>query len=96
MEILRPGVRAAMRNWILCRDSDRPRHDRCWRGDDSQAVVTGTKHKMGVMGLQLPRTEIRQEAETLRSYMKFPPDKTRASATGYGNRMVAKPANKRT
>jgi 4-hydroxy-2-oxoheptanedioate aldolase len=52
--------------------------------------------EMGVMGLQLPRTESRQEVETLRSYIKFPPDGTRASATGYGNSMYAKPADKRT
>ncbi len=52
--------------------------------------------EMGVMGLQLPRTESRQDIETLRSYMKFPPGGTRASATGYGNTMYAKPNDKRT
>ena len=52
--------------------------------------------EMGVIGLQLPRTENRQEMETLRSYMKFPPSGTRASATGYGNTMYAKPPDKRT
>lgn len=51
--------------------------------------------EMGVMGLQLPRTESRRELETLRSYIKFPPEGTRASATGYGNTMYAKPADKR-
>lgn len=39
----------------------------------------------GVVGIQLPRTESREEVETLLSYMKFPPAGTRALASGYGN-----------
>jgi 4-hydroxy-2-oxoheptanedioate aldolase len=39
----------------------------------------------GVVGIQLPRTESRQQIETLLSYMKFPPTGTRAAAPGYGN-----------
>ena len=39
----------------------------------------------GVVGIQLPRTESREEVETLRSYLKFPPYGTRAMAPGYGN-----------
>ena len=39
----------------------------------------------GIVGIQLPRTETREELETLLSYMKFPPSGTRAIAPGYGN-----------
>ena len=39
----------------------------------------------GVVGIQLPRTESRQEVQTLLSYIKLPPAGTRAIATGYGN-----------
>lgn len=51
--------------------------------------------EMGVMGIQLPRTESAEQIETLRSFMKFPPVGTRASATGYGNTMYAKVPDKR-
>lgn len=50
--------------------------------------------EMGVMGLQLPRTETRQELETLHDYIKFPPVGSRASATAYGNTLYAKVADK--
>ena len=39
----------------------------------------------GIVGIQLPRTETREQVETLRSYLKFPPVGTRAVAPGYGN-----------
>ena len=39
----------------------------------------------GVVGIQLPRTETREEIETLRSYLKFPPAGTRAAMQGVGN-----------
>ena len=39
----------------------------------------------GVVGMQLPRTESRQEVETLLDYIKYPPLGTRAAAPGYGN-----------
>jgi 2-keto-3-deoxy-L-rhamnonate aldolase RhmA len=39
----------------------------------------------GVTGIQLPRTETRQQVEVLASYMKFPPVGTRAGAPCYGN-----------
>ena len=39
----------------------------------------------GVTAIQLPRTESRQDVETLASYMKFPPVGTRAGAPCYGN-----------
>src|SRR5438132_7668804 len=38
----------------------------------------------GVVGIQLPRTESREQLETLRSYIKFAPIGTRAIAPGYG------------
>jgi 4-hydroxy-2-oxoheptanedioate aldolase len=39
----------------------------------------------GVIGIQLPRTESRQDIETLRDFMLFPPHGTRAGAPIYGN-----------
>ena len=39
----------------------------------------------GVVGIQLPRTESREELEELRSYLKFPPVGSRAAAPGFGN-----------
>ena len=39
----------------------------------------------GVIGIQLPRTETRDQVETLLSYLKFPPKGTRAVAPGWGN-----------
>ena len=41
--------------------------------------------EMGVMGIQLPRTETADDMRTLLDYIKFPPVGSRASATGYGN-----------
>ena len=39
----------------------------------------------GVVAIQLPRTETREQVETLLSYIKFPPAGTRAMAPGSGN-----------
>ena len=39
----------------------------------------------GVVGIQLPRTETREQVETLVSYLKFPPRGSRAVAPGWGN-----------
>ncbi|MCY3764140.1 MAG: aldolase/citrate lyase family protein [Gemmatimonadetes bacterium] len=39
----------------------------------------------GVVGIQLPRTETREQVERLLSYLKFPPAGTRAVAPGWGN-----------
>jgi 2-keto-3-deoxy-L-rhamnonate aldolase RhmA len=39
----------------------------------------------GVIGIQLPRTNTREDIDRLVSYMKFPPIGTRAGAPGYGN-----------
>ena len=50
--------------------------------------------EMGVMGLQLPRTESRDELETLHDYIKYPPTGSRASATAYGNTLYAKVTDK--
>ena len=49
----------------------------------------------GVVGIQLPRTESREQLETLTSYIKFPPAGTRATASGFGNSDYVKPTNKR-
>ncbi len=50
----------------------------------------------GVVGIQLPRTETREEVEMLRSYLKFPPAGTRAVAPGYGNSNYLQPADWKT
>ena len=39
----------------------------------------------GVVGIQLPRTETREQVQRLLSYLKFPPAGTRAVAPGWGN-----------
>ena len=39
----------------------------------------------GVVGIQLPRTETREQVQRLMSYLKFPPAGTRAVAPGWGN-----------
>lgn len=49
--------------------------------------------EIGVVGIQLPRTETRQQVETLRSYIKFPPTGTRAVAPGYGSSDYAQPSD---
>jgi len=49
----------------------------------------------GALGIQLPRTETLHDLEQLKSYMKYPPVGTRASATGYGNSSYVKPTKKR-
>ena len=49
----------------------------------------------GVVGIQLPRAETREEIETLRGYLKFPPHGTRAAAPGYGNSDFVVPEDKR-
>ena len=50
--------------------------------------------EMGVMGLQLPRTESGEQMATLHDYIKFPPQGSRATATGYGNTFYSKVADK--
>jgi 4-hydroxy-2-oxoheptanedioate aldolase len=47
----------------------------------------------GVVAIQLPRTETRQQIETLRDFIKFPPLGTRATAPGLGNSDFRQPAN---
>jgi 2-keto-3-deoxy-L-rhamnonate aldolase RhmA len=47
----------------------------------------------GVVGIQLPRTETREQVETLRGLIKFPPNGTRASAPGLGNSDYRAPAD---
>jgi 2-keto-3-deoxy-L-rhamnonate aldolase RhmA len=84
--------RAAMADFVLC------------ARDNGLTVVSKLPHlergqtawllEMGVMGVQLPRTESSQELETLYDYMKFPPVGSRASATGFGNTGYAKVPDK--
>jgi 2-keto-3-deoxy-L-rhamnonate aldolase RhmA len=47
----------------------------------------------GCVGIQLPRTQSRQDMETLISFMKFPPLGTRAGAPCFANVDYAWPAN---
>lgn len=47
----------------------------------------------GVVGIQLPRTESRDEVLELLQYMKFPPNGTRAGAPCYGNVDYAPPGD---
>ncbi len=48
----------------------------------------------GVVGMQLPRTETREEIETLIDYIKLYPRGSRASATGYGSSDYIKPTDR--
>ena len=57
---------------------------------DLNRADTARLLEMGVMGIQLPRTESPDDMTTLLDYMKFPPVGSRASATGYGNSLYAK------
>jgi 4-hydroxy-2-oxoheptanedioate aldolase len=47
----------------------------------------------GVVGIQLPRTETREQVETLRGLIKFPPNGTRATAPGLGSSDFRQPAS---
>lgn len=47
----------------------------------------------GVVGIQLPRTESREELLELVQYVKFPPVGSRAVATGYGQSLYRQPAD---
>jgi len=48
----------------------------------------------GIVGIQLPRTESRQDVETLKDYIKLYPTGSRASATGYGSSDYIKPSDR--
>ena len=48
----------------------------------------------GVVGIQLPRTETREQLQTLRSYIKYPPEGSRAMASGLGNSDYISPASR--
>ena len=52
---------------------------------------TGRLLEAGVTGIQLPRTESREQLAALIDYVKFPPLGTRAGAPGYGNTDYALP-----
>ena len=47
----------------------------------------------GIVGIQLPRTESRADVELLKSFVKFPPNGTRAIAPGYGSSDYIQPPN---
>lgn len=48
----------------------------------------------GIVGIQLPRTETREEIETLIDLIKLYPNGSRASATGYGSSDYIKPTDR--
>ena len=50
----------------------------------------------GVIGIQLPRTESRDQILELYDYIKFPPKGSRAIAPGYGNSDYLNPEDKRS
>ncbi len=47
----------------------------------------------GVVGIQLPRTESREDVEELRGLIKFPPNGSRAAAYGQGNSDFTRPTD---
>ncbi len=80
-------------DFILCaRDHDLPV---VIKTGDLERAATARLLEAGALGIQLPRTECLHDLEQLRSFMKYPPLGTRASATGYGNSSYVKPTNKR-
>ena len=56
---------------------------------------TGRLLDGGVVGIQLPRTESREQLETLVDYVKYPPIGSRAGAPLFGNVDYQWPANSR-
>ncbi len=63
---------------------------------DLERAAVAKLLETGIMGIQLPRTESRQDIITLQSYLKFPPLGTRAIAPGYGSSDYRQPPNWRT
>jgi 4-hydroxy-2-oxoheptanedioate aldolase len=60
-----------------------------------ERAEVGRLLEAGVVGIQLPRTESREDLLTLIDYMKFPPHGSRAGAPCFGNVDYVAPANSR-
>ena len=74
---------AEMTDFVLAaRDNGLPAISKL--GELNRAEV-GRLLEAGVIGIQLPRTESRDDLATLIEYVKFPPTGSRAGAPGYGN-----------
>jgi len=58
-----------------------------------ERAEVGRLLEAGVVGIQLPRTESREDMLTLIDYMKFPPGGSRAGAPCFGNVDYIPPAN---
>ena len=72
-----------MTDFVLCaRDNQMPVISKV--GELNRAEVARLL-EAGVVGIQLPRTESREDLMTLIDYVKFPPIGTRAGAPCYGN-----------
>jgi 2-keto-3-deoxy-L-rhamnonate aldolase RhmA len=73
----------AMTDFVLsARDNDMPVISKI--GELNRAEIARLL-EAGVVGIQLPRTESREQLLELIDYMKFPPHGTRAGAPCYGN-----------
>ena len=80
-----------MTDFVLCaRDNQMPVITKI--GDLNRPEVARLL-EAGVVGIQLPRTESREQLMTLIQYMKFPPLGTRAGAPCYGNVDYRRPAD---
>jgi len=74
---------AEMTDFVLCaRDNNLPVISKV--GEVNRPEVARLL-EAGVTGIQLPRTETRDDVDALASYIKFPPVGTRAGAPCYGN-----------
>ncbi len=73
---------------LACRDNGLPAVSKL--GELNRAEV-GRLLEAGATGIQLPRSESREQLAALVDYVKFPPLGTRAGAPGYGNTDYALP-----
>ena len=82
-----------MTDFVLCaRDNQMPVISKI---AELNRPETGRLLEAGVVGIQLPRTESREQLMSLIDYMKFPPRGSRAGAPCYGNVDYVWPADDR-
>ena len=77
---------------LSCRDNQMPVISKV--GELNRSEVARLL-EAGVIVMQLPRTEGREQLDELHDYMTFPPGGSRAGAPGYGNADYIIPANQR-
>ena len=81
----------AMADFVLCaRDNGLPIIAKC---PELERPEVARLLEAGVVGIQLPRTESRQDLLTLIDFMKFPPEGSRAAAPILGNVDYIPPSN---